>query len=333
MSDASARKGESGTPWVSPGSQPSAEETRGGNATPSNPQVTVYPAGPDALASQGFLAPPQLAAEELLPSKAGPRTRARLLRVLFRVLPPIVVFVLLLAFWEYGVKALQIPTYVLPRPSDILNTMPTITELKDDARYTTINEALPGFLVGSGLGFIVAVIAMRFRFVARGIMPYAVVSNCIPIIGMAPIAVAIFGFDWQSKVFIVAVMTFFPLMINAYRGLVSLDPLSMQLMRSYAASGWETFYKLRLPASLPYLFNGLKINATLAMIGAIVGEYFGSPSAGLGYYIHNETGQLAMPEVWSAVVVACAIGITAYLLLVTLERRLTSWHISYRSGR
>jgi NitT/TauT family transport system permease protein len=211
--------------------------------------------------------------------------------------------------------------------------MPTIGELKQDAWYTSVNEALPGFIIGSGLGFLVAVVAMRFRFVARGVIPYAVISNSMPIIGIAPIAVALFGFDWQSKAFIVAVLTFFPMLINAYRGLTSIDPLSLQLMRSYAAGGWETFYKLRLPASLPYLFNGLKINTTLAMIGAIVGEYFGSPSEGLGYYIHNESGELAMPEVWSAVVVACVIGISVYLFIVMLERMLTSWHISYRSGR
>ena len=174
---------------------------------------------------------------------------------------------------------------------------------------------------------------MRVTPYARGVMPYGVISNSIPIIGIAPIAVALFGFDWQSKAFIVAVLTFFPMLINTYEGLTSVDPLSLQLMRSYAASGPQTFVKLRLPASLPYIFNGLKINTTLAMIGAIVGEYFGGPSEGLGYYIHNEAGELAMPEVWSAVVVACAIGIGVYLLVVVLERLFTSWHISYRSGQ
>jgi NitT/TauT family transport system permease protein len=165
------------------------------------------------------------------------------------------------------------------------------------------------------------------------LIPYAVISNSIPIIGMAPIAVVLFGFDWQSKAFIVAILTFFPMLINAYRGLSSIDPLSLQLMRSYAGSGWETFVKLRLPASLPYVFNGLKINTTLAMIGAIVGEYFGAQAMGLGYFIKKEAGSLSMDEVWSAVVVACAIGIGAYLIVVVLERLLTSWHISYRSGR
>jgi NitT/TauT family transport system permease protein len=240
--------------------------------------------------------------------------------------------VLLILLWEYGVRALHIPDYTLPAPSRILQTIPTIDELKNDAYYTTVKEALPGYLIGSALGFLVAVVASRFPFVARGVLPYAVVSNSIPIIGIAPIAVVLFGFDWQSKAFVVAVLTFFPMVINAYRGLVSLDPLSVQLMQSYAASGRQMFTKLRLPASLPYVFNGLKINTTLAMIGAIVGEYFGAQSAGLGYYIKMQAGSLSMDQVWAAVVVACVIGIVAYALVVLLERIFTSWHISYRAG-
>lgn len=276
----------------------------------------------DSTAAQGLVVPPGL-------TDARQR-RVDVRRYALRILPPIVVFFLLMAVWEYGVKLLNIPVYTLPPPSKILATMPTISELKQDAWYTSVQEALPGFLIGSGCGFLMAVIAMRFRFVARGVIPYAVLSNSMPIIGIAPIAVALFGDAWQSKAVIVAILTFFPMVINAYRGLTSIDALSLQLMRSYAASGWETFFKLRLPASLPFVFNALKINTTLAMIGAIVGEYFGGPAEGLGYYIHNESGQLAIPEVWSAVVVACVIGIAAYLFMVALERTLTSWHISYR---
>jgi NitT/TauT family transport system permease protein len=130
----------------------------------------------------------------------------------------------------------------------------------------------------------------------------------------------------------VAVLSFFPMLINAYRGLTTLDPLSLQLMRSYAAGGITTFLKLRFPASLPYVFNALKINTTLAMIGAIVGEYFGGPSAGLGFYIHDQSGEFGTANVWAAVVVACVIGLAAYLIVVGLERLFTSWHISYRSG-
>jgi NitT/TauT family transport system permease protein len=123
------------------------------------------------------------------------------------------------------------------------------------------------------------------------------------------------------------------MVVNAYRGLTTVDPLQLQLMDSYAASRWETFRKLHFPASLPYVFNALKINTTLAMIGAIIGEYFGAQSAGLGYYISTEAGSLAMDQVWAAVVVACIIGICAYLAVVVLERVFTSWHVSFRAGR
>jgi NitT/TauT family transport system permease protein len=256
--------------------------------------------------------------------------QARPLRLMLQFLPPAIVFVLLLAVWELGVRFFNIPYVTLPAPSRILQTIPTIDELRSDAYYTTFEEALPGFLLGSGVGFLVAVLATRWTFFARGILPYAAVTNSIPIIGMAPISVALFGAEWQSKAVIVAILTFFPMVLNAYRGLNSVDPLSLQLMRSYAANGWETFLQLRLPASLPFVFNALKINTTLAMIGAIVAEYFGGPFAGLGYYINNEAPELAMDKAWSAVVVACGIGISAYLIVVILERVFTSWHVSYR---
>jgi NitT/TauT family transport system permease protein len=259
--------------------------------------------------------------------------RSGAVRLAWQVVPPAVVFVLLILLWEYGVTWFNIPSYALAKPSEIVDTLPTIDTLGSNAYYTSVREALPGFLLGSGIGFLCAVLCARFVFLARGLIPYGVVSSSMPIIGVAPIAVALFGSDWQSKVVIVAVLTFFPMLINAYRGLVSLDALSLQLMRSYAAGGLQVFLKLRLPASLPYVFNALKINSTLAMIGAIVGEYFGGPSAGLGFYIHDQSGSFGTANVWSAVVVACIIGLAAYLLLSVLERMLTFWHISYRGGQ
>jgi NitT/TauT family transport system permease protein len=280
---------------------------------------------PEAIASEGIFVAPQGSA-----FRGGARAA---FRVVFGVVPPVVVFVLLIAIWEAGVRLLHVPDYTLPAPSTIARTLPTIGELPNDAFYTAVKEALPGFLIGSSLGFLVAMLAGRFVWVARGVLPYAAISNSIPIIGMAPIAVVLFGFDWQSKAFIVAVLTFFPMVVNAYRGLTSVDPLQLQLMDSYAASRWETFRKLHFPASLPYVFNALKINTTLAMIGAIIGEYFGAQSAGLGYYISTEAGSLAMDQVWAAVVVACIIGICAYLAVVVLERVFTSWHVSFRAGR
>jgi NitT/TauT family transport system permease protein len=281
--------------------------------------------GAEITASEGIFVPPSM-------TSIGARSM-RLGMLILRAIPPLVIFALLIAAWEFGVRWLNVPDYTLPAPSKIAQTIPTIGELPSDAYYTAVKEALPGFLIGSTAGFLVAMLAGRFPWVARGILPYAAVSNSIPIIGMAPIAVVLFGFDWQSKAFVVSVLTFFPMVVNAYRGLTSVEPLSTQLMDSYAASKWETFRKLHFPSSLPYVFNALKINSTLAMIGAIIGEYFGAQSIGLGYYISIEAGSLSMDQVWAAVVAACAIGITAYLAIVVLERIFTSWHISYRAGR
>jgi NitT/TauT family transport system permease protein len=280
---------------------------------------------PESLASEGVFVAAEPSVLHRRALTAG--------RVVVGVVPPAIVFILIIAAWEAGVRLLHVPDYTLPAPSTIARTLPTIGELPNDAFYTAVKEALPGFVIGSGFGFLIAMLAGRFVWVARGVLPYAAISNSIPIIGMAPIAVVLFGFDWQSKAFIVAVLTFFPMVVNAYRGLTSVDPLQLQLMDSYAASRWETFRKLHFPAALPYAFNALKINTTLAMIGAIIGEYFGAQSAGLGYYISTEAGSLAMDQVWAAVVVACAIGICAYLGVVGLERLFTSWHISYRAGR
>jgi NitT/TauT family transport system permease protein len=285
---------------------------------------------------QTNMSPPGGASGVLAASELEDSTESRMppAQDVLRILLPVAVFVLLYFIWEYGVTFFHIPEYSLPTPSKIAQTLPTIDELKSDTYYTLVKEALPGFLLGCGLGFLAAVLATRIRFFAKGIIPYAVVSNSIPIIGIAPIAISLFGDDWQSKAAIVAILTFFPMLINAYRGLNSIDSLSQQLMRSYAARDWEVFVKLRFPASLPYVFNAIKINTTLAIIGSIVGEYFGSPASGLGYYIHNESGEPGhTPELWSAVVIACAAGVGVYLIVVALERRLTSWHVSYRSGR
>jgi NitT/TauT family transport system permease protein len=275
------------------------------------------------------------APHDMVTTPESPKTARRLdpIGILWHIVPPAVVFVLLILAWEYGVRLFNVPDYTLPPPSRILQTLPTIGELKQDTYYTTVQEALPGYLIGCSIGFAAAVIASRFRFFAHGILPYAVITNSVPIVGFAPISLVLFGIDWQSKAFIAAVLTSFPMFVNAYRGLTSIDSLSLQLMRSYAAGWWSTFFKLRLPASLPYVFNALKINTTLAMIAAIIGEYFGGQAQGLGYFIEKEDGSLVMDAVWAAVVVACAIGIAAYMAIVVMERVFTSWHVSYRTGR
>ena len=291
------------------------------------PQSDDEVVGSDLAGGEGQLVTERLMLDTVEPGRWNPRIAAQ------RLIPPAVIFVLVLVGWEY-LSPHVVPTSQLPIPSQIWQTFQSVHGiLLSYAWFTFWNEALRGFLIGSAVGFILAVLAWRFSVVGRGLVPYAVISNSVPIVAIAPIAVVLFGFDWQSKAVICAVMCVFPMLVNTYRGLVSVDPLSRELLSSYGAGEWTAFWKLRLPASLPFVFNGLKINTTLAMIGAIIGEFFGSPPEGLGLYIYNQSGINNYAEVWAGVFVACVIGIVFYGIVLAVERRLTSWHISYRAGR
>jgi NitT/TauT family transport system permease protein len=185
--------------------------------------------------------------------------------------------------------------------------------------------------LGCGLGLAVAILTDRVRFLQRGLLPLGNLVSAVPIVGIAPIMVNWFGFDWQSKAAVIVVMAFFPMLINTIAGLGSADHMQRDLMRSYGAGYWQTFFKLRLPAALPFIFNALKVNSTLALIGAIVAEFFGSHTIGLGFRINTEAGRNDFAMVWAAIAVAAVAGSAFYGALALIERRLTFWHPSYRS--
>ena len=154
--------------------------------------------------------------------------------------------------------------------------------------------------------------------------------SAVPIIGIAPIMVMWFGFGWESKTAVIVFMIFFPMLVNALAGLNAADNMQRDLMRSYAAGYWATLFKLRLPAALPFLFNALKINSTLALIGAIVAEFFGSPISGMGFRISVEVARMNVDVVWATIAVAALAGSLSYGALALLERHFTSWHASFR---
>jgi NitT/TauT family transport system permease protein len=162
-------------------------------------------------------------------------------------------------------------------------------------------------------------------------MPLGNLFSVLPMVGVAPILVMWFGFDWPSKAAMVVVMTFFPMLVNTVAGLQASGHMERDLMRSYGSGYWQTLAKLRLPAALPFIFNALKINSTLALIGAIVAEFFGTPIVGMGFRISTEVGRLGLDMVWAEIAVAAITGSVFYGLLVALERRMTFWHPSYRS--
>ncbi len=237
----------------------------------------------------------------------------------------------LISLWELVVIGFGVPHVLLPAPSIIgeafSSSMPTLAA---DFRQTFIKAVIPGFILGNSVGFLVALLADRVPFLRRGLLPVGNLVSAIPIVGIAPIMVMWFGFDWQSKAAVVVIMTFFPMLVNAITGLGQSDKTELDLMRSYGASYWQAFCKLRLPYALPFIFNALKINSTLALIGAIVAEFFGTPIVGMGFRISTEVGRMNIEMVWASIAVAALSGSIFYGLLALLERWVTFWHASFR---
>jgi NitT/TauT family transport system permease protein len=236
-----------------------------------------------------------------------------------------------LVLWQLIVKGFSVPAVLLPAPSDIWAKLITsLPILWVDFVQTVIRAVIPGWIIGSLSGFLVAILCDRIPFLRRGLLPLGNLVAALPIVGVAPILVMWFGFDWPSKAAMVVVMTFFPMLVNAVAGLQASGHLERDLMQSYGASWWQTLVKLRLPAAMPFIFNALKINSTLAMIGAIVAEFFGTPIVGMGFRISTEVGRLGLDMVWAEIAVAALTGSAFYGLLVALERMVTFWHPSYR---
>jgi len=255
----------------------------------------------------------------------------RRLRGPARLLPPLVFGVTLVLLWELLVIGLGVSPVLLPAPSAIWARMQASSGvLWTDVVQTFFRGALTGYAIGCGAAFLTGVLADRVPFLRRGLLPVGNFVAALPIIGMAPIMVMWFGFDWQSKAAVVVLMVFFPMLVNTVQGLAATDAMQADLMRTYAASPWQTLRKLKLPAAAPFLFNGLKICTTLALIGAIVAEFFGSPTSGMGFRISTEVGRLALDMVWAEIAVAALVGSAFYGLVALLERAATFWHPSQK---
>ena len=245
---------------------------------------------------------------------------------------PLIFGLTLLAVWELVVRGLGVPAVILPAPSAIASRFATNTgTLWQDFVQTVLKGALSGYVIGCSAAIGTAILVDRFDFLRRGLLPIGNFVAALPIVGTAPILVMWFGFDWQSKAAVVVIMVFFPVLVNAVAGLADTTAMQRDLMRTYGAGYWQTLVKLRLPAAMPFIFNGLKIATTLALIGALVAEFFGSPTQGLGFRISTSFGQLAIDMVWAVIVVAALAGSAFYGLMTLIERGVTFWHPSQRN--
>ncbi len=254
-------------------------------------------------------------------------------RWFLNLLVPLVFGVWLLLLWQIVVVGAGVPAVLLPPPTAVwAKLIADPAQVWADFNQTFLKSVLIGYICGCGLGFLVALIADRFPFARRGLLPIGNFVSALPLVGVAPILVMWFGFDWPSKAAVVVVMTFFPMLVNTVAGLNAADAIERDLMHTYAANYWQSLIKLRLPAALPFIFNALKINSTLAMIGAIVAEFFGTPIVGMGFRINIAAGRLEVDLVWAVIAVAALAGSVFYGVVALIERTATFWHPSFRQS-
>lgn len=238
--------------------------------------------------------------------------------------PPLLFGFLVVALWEIVTVGAGVPTVLMPPPSSVAARFASAWPvLAADFVQTFVKAALPGYIIGNLAGLGLAILADRVPVLRRGVMPVANFASALPIVGVAPIMVMWFGFDWPSKAAVVALMTFFPMLVQASAGLAATGRLERDLMRSYAAGYGQTLLLLRLPTALPFLFTALKVNATLALIGAIVAEFFGTPIVGMGFRISIEAARLALDMVWAEIALAGLAGSGFYGLVALIERATT----------
>jgi NitT/TauT family transport system permease protein len=250
-----------------------------------------------------------------------------------KVLIPAIFGASILVAWEAITRGAGVPRVLLPPPSIIWSVLTASVPTLAVDFVQTFKAVLVGYILGNGIAFMVAIAVDRSPFLKRGLLPLGSFVSALPLIGIAPIMVMWFGFDWPSKAAVVIVMTFFPMLVNTVAGLNASSGIERDMMRTYASSYWQTLFKLRLPAAAPFVFNALKINSTLALIGAIVAEFFGTPIVGMGFRISSEIGKLNVPMVWAEIAVAALAGSVFYWVVALIERAVTFWHPSVRGGR
>lgn len=249
-----------------------------------------------------------------------------------RYLPALGIFVAGLALWEAVVRVFDIQGFLLPKPSRIIEVFAAEFTTVVAAGWFTMRKALLGFAVGAALGMATALVTSRWPLVRDGMMPFAIAINSTPIIAIAPIMNNWFPITsvWPGAT-VVALVVYFPVMINTVRGLSEVPGGFVELMDSYGASPREVLLKVRIPNAMPFVFSAFKVGTTLSVIAAVVSEYFGGSRQALGVYISQQAALFHFAEAWAAILVASFSGIVFYLAVVLVERTVIPWHASIRN--
>ena len=274
------------------------------------------------------------AIDPTVPSPSAPARPSRW-KILLRTRPELVLapvlLVIIVLVWEYGVVLFDVPNYVLPAPSAIVIALWRGLDagLLDRGGYwlhtsITVAEVVLGFVIGSGVGLILGTIISQFRILDATLRIYLVAIQSLPKVALAPIVVLWFGFGLTSKVVIICMLTFFPLLVNSMAGFKAVDPERLELMRALGANPWQIFWKVRLPSALPYIFAGLDMAAVFAVVGAIVGEFVGA-QRGLGTLILSMNAQMDIAGTFSVFIILSLVGVVLHQTLRRIERRLLFW--------
>ena len=239
-------------------------------------------------------------------------------------LAPFIAASALLMAWQLYASLFALPIYIAPSPAQIAHTLVTEFPMLMRNFVPTALESLAGFLIGNTVAILLAVVFVHSRRLEAAFYPIAVFINTIPVLAKAPILVLMFGLGMKSKIVIAAFICFFPTLANMVRGLTSVNPSSLELMRVLSASRAEVFWKLRMPSSLPFLFSALKIASTTSVLGAIVGEWIGA-DLGLGALIIDATHNFRSPLLYATVFVASGWAVAFFAVVSFAERRIVTW--------
>jgi NitT/TauT family transport system permease protein len=263
------------------------------------------------------------------------RYAAHLMPMLRSTATFLIVLVIIGILWQV-IKAWRgLDSYILPNITDIAKAFvtpiqeggQTLGQLLLGSALFTFREAALGFALGSSIGFVLAVIFAHSNLLQRGLMPYVVASQTVPILAIAPMIVIWLKADWLSVAVVSAYLTFFPVLINTLRGLLAIPPTSLELMQTYAANRWQVLTKVRIPYALPYIFTALKISATASVVGAIIGELPSGIQSGLAYQIlvYNQYYIQGPERLWATIIAAALTGIAAFALVSLAERIVMRW--------
>ena len=244
------------------------------------------------------------------------------------LLPPLVAALAAAAVWELWVEINDVSEFVLPPPSAVADALFSDIDFFAREGLRTFGVATGGLLIGSAAAVLLAIAMAHSATLERALLPIAIAVKVTPIVALAPLFIIWFGFGWQPKVAIAALITYFPVLINGIVGFRDVDPATLDFLRSVHASPREVFLRLRWPSALPYLFAALKIAATLSLIGAVVAEFFAAGQGGLGAVIDEENRLVRLDRLFAAIVTLAVIGVLMNVALSLAERRLLSWHRS-----